>query len=257
MNDVCRYGLQRASEIRSADEKLVWKGAHSKRRNSTTKNAKYHYMAFAESVWATLATLQHTALQCAVIRWGWANTGEFLRRLGWMPVKQLQHSTPFTASLTQSVSDRLPHNLRGGFAAHIGREVFGLGEDFLNPALDGARGFGFTKVGQHHGGRPDLADRIGDAFSGDVRSRAMHGLKHGGILFRRIQVRAGSNADRAHHRGAQVGKDVAKQVRSHDHVKHLRAAHEMRGENVDVILIGADVRIFLGNCGKALVPVRH
>ena len=160
-------------------------------------------------------------------------------------------------SLAQRVSNRFPHNFRGGFAADIGRSIFGARQDFLDAALDGGCGFGFTEVGQHHRGGPDLADGIGDAFSGDVWSGTVDGLEHGGILFRRIQIRGGSDPDRSHYRGAQIGKDVAEQVRSHDHVKRFGTAHKMGRENVDVILIGADIGELLRHGGKALVPIRH
>src|SRR5579862_8070962 len=34
-------------------------------------------------------------------------------------------------------------------------------------------------------------------------------------------------------------------------------AHEMRGQNINVELIGTDVRKFLGDGGKSFVPERH
>ena len=79
--------------------------------------------------------------------------------------------------LTQRIGDGLPYDLRGGFATDVGRQIFGLGEDFLDSALDGGRGFGFAQMFQHHGAGPDLSDGIGDAFSGDAGSGTMHGLE--------------------------------------------------------------------------------
>jgi hypothetical protein len=73
----------------------------------------------------------------------------------------------------------------------------------------------------------------------------------------RVQVRAGGDADGAGHGGAEVGEDVAEQVRAHDHVEALGEADEVRGEDVDVVLGGLDVGVALGHGGEALVPERH
>ena len=78
--------------------------------------------------------------------------------------------------LTQRIGDGLPYDLRGGFATDVGRQIFGLGEDFLDAAFNGS-GFGFAQMFQHHGARPDLSDGIGDPFSGDVRSGTVHRLE--------------------------------------------------------------------------------
>ena len=43
--------------------------------------------------------------------------------------------------------------------------------------------------------------------------------------------------------GPEVGEDVAEEVRAHDHVEPVRVLHEVRGEDVDVVLVGLDVGI--------------
>ena len=57
-----------------------------------------------------------------------------------------------------------------------------------------------------------------------------------------IDVRRRRDADRAAHGGPEVGQDVAEQVGADDDVEELRALHEVRGQDVDVVLVGADVR---------------
>ena len=50
---------------------------------------------------------------------------------------------------------------------------------------------------------------------------------------------------RARHRRAEIAQDVAEQVAADHHVEPVRVLHEMRAQDVDVELVGADVRIVL------------
>ena len=45
------------------------------------------------------------------------------------------------------------------------------------------------------------------------------------------------------HGGPEVGQDVAEQVRADDDVEPVGMLHEMRGQDVDVVLVGADVGV--------------
>ena len=57
--------------------------------------------------------------------------------------------------------------------------------------------------------------------------------------------------------GPEIGQDIAEQVRADHHVEPVRMLHEMRGKNVDMELVGADVRIIRLHRREALVPERH
>ena len=59
------------------------------------------------------------------------------------------------------------------------------------------------------------------------------------------------------HRRAEIGQDVAEQVGADDDVEPVRMLHEMRGQDVDVELVGADVRVIRLHRREALVPERH
>ena len=72
-----------------------------------------------------------------------------------------------------------------------------------------------------------------------------------------IDVGRRRDADRAADRGPEIGQDVAEQIRADDDVEPVGMLHEMRGQDVDVVLVGADVRILRRHRAKALVPVRH
>ena len=59
------------------------------------------------------------------------------------------------------------------------------------------------------------------------------------------------------HRRTEIGQDVAEQVRADDDVEPIGMAHEMRGQDIDVVLVGLDVGIVARDRGEALVPERH
>src|SRR6185295_386881 len=96
---------------------------------------------------------------------------------------------------------------------------------------------------EHQRTRPDLADRIRNALARDVGRGAMNRLEQRRILALRIEVRRRGNADRAAHRGAEIRQDVAEEVRADDDVEAFGTLDEMRAQDVDVELVGADVRI--------------
>ncbi len=83
------------------------------------------------------------------------------------------------------------------------------------------------------------------------------GLEHGRVHPLRVDVARRRDADRARAGGPQIRQDVAEQVGGHHHVEPVRVQDEMRGQDVDVVLVPPDVRIGLGHRLHPLVPVRH
>jgi hypothetical protein len=73
----------------------------------------------------------------------------------------------------------------------------------------------------------------------------------------RIDVCGWRDADGPAHGRPQIGKNVAEKIRSDDDVEPFGSLHEVRGEDVDVILVGANARIARGHFAEALVPVGH
>ena len=110
---------------------------------------------------------------------------------------------------------------------------------------------------EHHRTRPDLADRVGDAAAGNVGCRAMHRLEHRGVFACGVDVARGCYADRADHGGAEIGQDVAKQVRADHDIEPIGVADEMRGQDIDVVLVGPDIGIVARDGSKPLIPERH
>jgi hypothetical protein len=74
-----------------------------------------------------------------------------------------------------------------------------------------------------------LADWVGDAAAGDVRSGTVHGFEEAGEAAFRVDVRARCDADGAGAGGAEVGENVAEQVAGHDDVEPVGVHHEVRG----------------------------
>ena len=100
-----------------------------------------------------------------------------------------------------------------------------------------------AEVFEHHRARPDLADWIGDAFAVDVGRRPVHGFEQRRKFTFRIDVGRRRNAYRSRAGGPEVGEDVAEQVGADNDVEPVGMHHEMRSQNVDVILVGLDVGI--------------
>ena len=73
-----------------------------------------------------------------------------------------------------------------------------------------------AEVIEHQCGAGDRADRVGDAFTGDVGRGSVDGLEHAGEAAFRVQVGAGRDAEAACQRGAQVGEDVGVEVGGDD-----------------------------------------
>ncbi len=78
---------------------------------------------------------------------------------------------------------------------------------------------------EHHGGGPDLANGVGDAFTGDVRGGAMDGLEEaGGELAFGVDVAAGCDADGSGTGRSEVGEDIAEEVAGDDDVEPVGGA---------------------------------
>src|SRR4051812_34865711 len=157
---------------------------------------------------------------------------------------------------SQRLRDRLSQLFRRSLSAHVARPR-AFGEDALDGPYDRVAGVLVTEVLEHHRARPDLADGVRDALSGDVGRGPMHRLEHRGELALRGQVRGRCDADRAGHAGSQIGEDVAEEVGPDHDVESVRALHEMRAEDVDVELVDAHVRVLLRHRLYPLVPVGH
>src|SRR4029077_18102106 len=159
---------------------------------------------------------------------------------GWVPAR-----APLTRCWAGSPPELFPQQLRNRLAAfdcirrpaEIARARFRIGQHLLDRLDDRGGGFRLAEMIEHHRGRPDLPDRVGDALTGDVRRRAVHRLEHGRVFALRIDVAAGRNADRAGAGRAEVGEDIAEQVRAHHDVEAVRLEHEQRGENIYVVLV--------------------
>ena len=146
---------------------------------------------------------------------------------------------------------------RTGISADIGSADFRSSEHGCDSFFDRVGGLGSAEVTQHHRARPDLSNRVRDPLPGDVRRRTVDGFKHRREFILRIQIRGGSNADGADNRGAEIGENIPKKVGTHDNIEPVGVADKMRGEDVDVELVGADIGKLPGDRSEAFIPEGH
>ena len=147
--------------------------------------------------------------------------------------------------------------LRRGVAGEIAGAAGGGGEHLLDRAHDRGGGVRLAEMLEHHRRRPDLADRVGDALAGDVGRRAVDRLEQRRDRAIGVDVAARRDADRAGAGRAEIGEDVAEQVGGDDDVEAIGVHHELRGQDVDMIFVGAHVRIARRHRLDPPVPPRH
>ena len=137
---------------------------------------------------------------------------------------------------------RLAAGGRVGVAAEIPRAQRAFAERALDRADDRCRGVLLAEMLQHHRAGPDHADRIGDALPRDIGRRAVHRLEHRREIAVRIDVARRRDADGAGAGRAEIGEDVAEQIGADHDVEPVRMQHEIRGEDVDVVLVPLHLR---------------
>ena len=94
-----------------------------------------------------------------------------------------------------------------------------------------------AEVVEHQRAGPDRADRVGDALAGDVGRRAVDRLEHRRVLARSgLMLAPGAMPRLPEIADADVGEDVAEQVRGDDHVERLRVGDHARRQRIDVVL---------------------
>ena len=140
-------------------------------------------------------------------------------RHGWRRGRPQAANAQASASATA-----LPHVAVFGLPLEVAGAQLRLGQHRLDRRDDRRRGLALAEMLQHHRGRPDLPDRVGDALAGDVRGRAVHRLEQRREVALRVDVAGRRDADGAGAGGPEVGEDVAEQVRGDDDVEPVRDA---------------------------------
>ena len=101
-------------------------------------------------------------------------------------------------------------------------------------------------IAQRHAERGDRRDRVGEAFAGNVRRRAVHGfvkrLAPAGLLIGCAERGRRQHAERARHHRGFVGQNVAEQIVGDDDVELLRVADQLHCAVVGQDVLELDVR---------------
>ena len=78
---------------------------------------------------------------------------------------------------------------------------------------------------------------IGDALPGDVGSRAVHRLEQEGKCFSGLMLPDGAMPKVPVQAGPEIEQDIAKEVRTDEHIEARWVQHELGGERVHVELV--------------------
>src|SRR6266850_1750341 len=111
--------------------------------------------------------------------------------------------------------------------------------------LDRAARVALSEVLEHQRDGSDRSDRARDALARVLRRRAMDRLEHRHLTG--VDVPRRGDAEPSADRGAEVGDDVAEQVRGHDRVELLRLQHEPHAGRVDVHRVARDIAVLLAD----------
>ena len=163
----------------------------------------------------------------------------------------------FTTSIPDECDNRIGHFGGGGFSSDIGSDEtsgFQDGTDGIHKQI--GRGF-FLELFKHHGDRPEGSDRIGDTFSGDIRSGTVDGFKHTGIFAFRVDVSGRRNTDTSQHGRTEVGQDISEEVAGDHNLKAFRVHDEISGKRIDVHLRRFHIRILGAHFIEDPVPENH
>src|SRR5438093_3575250 len=115
----------------------------------------------------------------------------------------------------------------------------------------GAR-VGLAEEVEHERDRADRADWARDALPGVLRGRAVDRLEHRDLPG--MDVPRGGGAEAADERRAEVGEDVAEEVRRDDDVELLRLQHHPHRGGVDVHRVARDVGVAGADLLEHLTP---
>ena len=85
----------------------------------------------------------------------------------------------------------------------------------------------------------------------------MNRFEHGGKFLFGVQVRGRSDANRPDDGGAEVGENIAEKVRANNDVEPVGMTDKVRGQDVYMELVRADVRILRGHRTETSVPEWH
>lgn len=128
------------------------------------------------------------------------------------------------------------------------------------PVLSPARWTGLLRYGRDDRAswpRPDLADWIGDPAAGDIGNGTVHRLEQRRKSPFRIDIAGWGNADSACTARAKVGQDVAEEIGRDDDIEPVQIKDEMCTEDVDVVLVPADIGEFRSQRFDPCVSIWH
>ena len=137
--------------------------------------------------------------------------------------------------------DGLGDPRRRSAAAKIRRDVLPRLEHVGHCGLNRSRGRRLAEELQHHRAGEHRRHRVGDALGQRCRARIRAPARTSTGRPRGIEIRAGCQPEATRDRGAQIGQDVAEEVRGDDDIEVLRASHQIHARGIDQERLGPDI----------------
>ena len=138
-----------------------------------------------------------------------------------------------------------------GLRLQVVGDVLALGDDRGDGAFHAVGRVALAEVAQHQHAGEHHRGRVGLVLAGVLGRRAVRRLEQRGLA---AVVGAGRDAEAADEAGAEVGDDVAVEVRQHHHVVQLGLLHELHAHVVDDAILELDVAVALGDLARDAQP---
>src|SRR5882724_9238408 len=128
----------------------------------------------------------------------------------------------------------------GARRLHVVRDVLALPDDLGDRPLEVVRGRALVEVPEHQHSRKHLRHWVDLVLARVFRRGAVRRLEDRDAL---AEVPAGGEPEPADHSGAEIGEDVAVEVRQHEHVVLFRALDELHAHVVHDAVVELDVTV--------------
>ena len=104
-----------------------------------------------------------------------------------------------------------------------------------------------AQVTQHSNAAQQQRSGVGNVFTRNIRSSAMHGFENADMV---ADVGAGCKTQATHQTSAKIADDIALQVGKHHHIKAVGAGYEFHAEVIYNYIVGLQIGVFFSHFVK-------
>ena len=109
-------------------------------------------------------------------------------------------------------------------------------------------------MAEEHSGGKNSGRWVRNTLASNVGCRAVHRLKHGGILIGGVNVPGGREADAASDGTCKVGENVTEKVVGDNHVIAAGVSDHVDGGRINMVVVHGHLREFCGNLIHGALP---